>query len=109
MSQEVKTPNWRLSSCITASTGHHFLIDNRGEGTLTYFDSVRVFGGVVDRVKLYRSDESRDSGRSRAGAVRPSDLPSTVLAGLLHIEEHGRLPDTGDETWEEALAAVSDI
>jgi hypothetical protein len=87
---EIKTPNWRLSSCAPTSTGNHYLIKDRRTNNVTYFDTVRVYdGGLVNEVKLYHNDEPMPSGRSRAGIIRNTEQFDTVILDALKALENG--------------------
>lgn len=78
---------------------------NETTGVLTYFDSCKVYEGVVDEVKLYRKDETMQSGKSRAGKIRyTEEKPDVLINCLKYIEQHDTLP-SGKEGWRNDLDA----
>ncbi|WP_226041239.1 hypothetical protein [Natrinema sp. DC36] len=80
---EIKTPNFRLTTCMPVSTGHHYCFKDRRTDMVVYFDEVKVYDGVVDQIKFY------DSNGDRAGHIDDIDpLPQIVIDTLEHIEEH---------------------
>lgn len=89
---EIKTPNFRLSTCIEASTGHQYVFTDRRTGTTIYFDQVRVFDPPVNSVKLKRFKGDRVT---RAGHIKsPEDLPDVIIEGLEAISKNDSFPST---------------
>jgi hypothetical protein len=99
---EIKTPNWRLSNVSPQSTGHHYQLKDRRTSQVVYFDSVTVFDGGLNEVKLYRDHHPHGEGdRSRAGILHePDQLPTIMHDALLHLDEGGKLSDLGDRYYE---------
>jgi len=101
--RSLKTPNWTLSPCSPASTGHKYYVKNESTGLLTYFDTCKVYDGVVDEIKLSRKDETMESGKSRAGKIRYVDeKPDILINWLKYIEQHDTLPPS-KEGWRNDL------
>jgi len=101
--RSLKIPNWTLSACSPTSTGHKYYVRNESTGLLTYFDRCKVYEGVVDEVKLYRKDESMESGKSRAGKIRYTDeKPDVLIDCLKYIEQYDTLPPS-KEDWRNDL------
>ena len=76
---------------------------NETTGVLTYFDSCKVYAGLLDEVNLYRKDETMQSGKSRAGKIRyTEEKPDILIDCLKYIEQYDTLP-SGKDGWRNDL------